>query len=198
MVGSNEHEQNTDKHVYQNVISIVNALVRLRRDLVLPTLPHLGVTLRRLLSFLRTLPPQLGKKQSRLVASTLPSWINPNDPLGAEDSKAFARLLTTLTTKTIIRTYGTPSELQKAESLARPFSKHASVVLMAYIDALNDPLCILPSETRRELQPGLFAICEIMGEQNRDAMMVTLDSGGRTIMKGLWREYEKQRYTGKG
>lgn len=131
------------------------------------------------------------------MAGTLPCWINPAHPLGVEESKAAARLLTTLTTKTVIRTHGT-SELQKAESLARPFSKHASAVLIAYIDASNDPLCILPSEIRRELQPGLFALCEMMGEQNRDAMMVTVDSGGKTIMKTLWREYEKQRYTGKG
>ncbi|KAI6109440.1 hypothetical protein EDD16DRAFT_1614053, partial [Pisolithus croceorrhizus] len=63
----------------------------------------------------------------------------------------------------------------------------------------NDSLCILTPETPRELEPRLFLLGELLGEYNRDALMVSaLDSGGKTIMKLLWREYEKQRYVGKG
>lgn len=29
-------------------------------------------------------------------------------------------------------------------------------------------------------------------------MVSALDSGGKMVLKGLWREYEKQRYVGKG
>ena len=83
--------------------------------------------------------------------------------------------------------------------MARPFSKHAAYVLQAYIEALNDPLCIIPMAVRKELEPGLFALCDMMGEYNRDALMVaSLDAGGKTVLKSLWREYEKQRYVGKG
>ncbi|KAI6138800.1 hypothetical protein BKA82DRAFT_4231072 [Pisolithus tinctorius] len=55
---------------------------------------------------------------------------------------------------------------------------------------MNDPLYILTLDVRRELEPGLFSLCEMLGEYNRDVLM--------TLMKSLWREYEKQRYVGKG
>ncbi|KAI6141681.1 hypothetical protein BKA82DRAFT_4201189 [Pisolithus tinctorius] len=58
---------------------------------------------------------------------------------------------------------------------------------------MNDPLCLLTPEIRRELEHGLFSLCEMLSEHNRDALMVSaLDSGGMTLMKSFWREYEKQ------
>jgi hypothetical protein len=39
----------------------------------------------------------------------------------------------------------------------------------------------------------------MLNEHTRDALMVSaLDASGKAAMKNLWREYEKQRYTGKG
>jgi len=197
LASSSDHNT-TEPSTFQEIVSIISALIRLRRDLVLPTLPHLGMMLRRLITCLKALPPYISGRQCRMFSDTLPRWINPSTPLTAKESQALARLLTTLTTKTIIRIHGSTSEIQKAESLSRPFSKHASMVLGAYIEALNDPLCILGVDVRRELEPGLFALCDMMGEQNRDAMMVSLDSGGKTSMKAIWREYDKQRYVGRG
>ena len=104
-----------------------------------------------------------------------------------------------MTTKTIVRGQTSVADNNKAESLARPFSKHAAYVLQAYIEALNDPLCIIPSDTRKELEPGLFALCDMMGEHSRDALMVaSLDAGGKIVLKTIWREYEKQKYVGRG
>ena len=180
-------------------MNVLSALVRLRRDLILNTLPHLGFVLRQLISCLRSPRPQLGGKQRRLVMDTLPRWINGAHPLSSAESKALARLLTTLTTKTMVRTHGPAAEAQKPESLVRPFSKHAAYVLTAYVGAVNDPLCVISAAVRRELMPGLFALCDMLGEHNRDAMMVSaLDTGGKATMKALWKEYEKQRYVGKG
>ncbi len=196
LAGSTEHDSKTSASVYSKVVSIVSALIRMRRDLVSSTLPQLGIVIRRLILSLRHVRPHLGAKQRRMVTDSLPKWVNPDEPLSAEESKAVARLVTTLVTKTIVRTH---SDTQKAESLARPFSKHAAYVLSAYIDALSDPLCFLPAVIRKELEPGLFALCDMMGEHNRDAMMAgTLDAGGKVVMKSLWREYEKQRYVGRG
>ncbi|KAI0359178.1 hypothetical protein OH77DRAFT_1473878 [Trametes cingulata] len=193
------HEQSTDAAMFHGVVNILSVLVRLRRDLVLNTLPHLGFLLRQLVFCLRSLRPQLGGKQSRLVMDTLPRWIAPSQPLSSQESKALARLLTTLTTKTMIRVHGAAAETQKPESLVRPFSKHAAYVLTAYVEAVNDPLCFVSAAVRKELQPGLFALCDMLGEHNRDAMMVSaLDTGGKATMKALWKEYEKQRYVGKG
>jgi len=156
--------------------------------------------LRQLIMVMRQLRPQLGAKQSKLVTDTLPVWVNAVDPLAAEEGRALARLLTTLTSKSIVRTHQPSSaDSQKAESLAKPFSKHAAFVLKAYVDAMNDPLCVMPLDIRKELRPGLFSLCDMISEHSRDALMVSaLDAGGKATMKALWKEYEKQRYVGKG
>lgn len=196
---SENHNEETSSQVFHDVVAIISALVRLRRDLVSLTLPHLAMILRQLVTLTRRSRPQLGAKQSALVAHTFPPWINVKQPLAPEEGKALARLLEALAIKTVVRTNAPSAELAKAESLARPFAKHAAYVLQAYIDAMNDPLCILPSEMRKELRPGLFALCGLLHEHNRDAMMTSsLDSSGKTAMKSLWGEYEKQHYVGKG
>lgn len=83
--------------------------------------------------------------------------------------------------------------------MAKPFSKHAAYVLKAYIEAMNDPLCVLPLNLRQSLQPGLFSLCDMISDHSRDAVMVSApDAGGKVVMKALWKEYEKQKYVGKG
>ena len=131
--------------------------------------------------------------------STQPQWICSSQSLGVDEARALSRVLESLTTKTIARVHGTQSETQKAESLATPFAKHAPYVLKAYIEAMNDPLCVLSLEVRKELHSGLYALCSLIGEHNRDALTVSsLDAGGKTTIKALRKEYEKQRYVGKG
>ncbi|KAF7339844.1 Urb2 domain-containing protein [Mycena venus] len=195
---SRTHDETTSTAVSHEITTIVGALIRLRRDLVALTLPNLGLVLQQLIATIRRPRPQLGAKQTAMVTDTLPRWVNSVYPVGLEEAKALARLLETLITKTTIRSHSS-TDGQRAESLARPFSKHAAYVIKAYIDAMNDPLCILPAELRKELRPGLFALCSMLNDHNRDAMMVSaLDAGGKTIMKSLWAEYEKQKYVGKG
>jgi hypothetical protein len=132
-----------------------------------------------------------------MVMGTQPRWISAKQPLGSEESRMLSRLLEMLNVKTIIRSH-TTHETQKAESLGKPFSKHAAYVLAAYIEALNEPLCVLSMDVRRELEPGLFALCGLMGEHARDALVVSLDASGKATLKLIWKEYEKQRYVGKG
>ncbi|THH21561.1 hypothetical protein EW146_g35 [Bondarzewia mesenterica] len=199
--GSESHDAETDSNTFHEITSIVGALVRLRRDLVLNTLPHLCIVLCLLIRCLRSPRPHLGAKQHKLIADTLPQWINPSHPLGADTSKALARLLTTLVTKSLVRAYthGSATDAPKHESLARPLTKHVAYVIQAYVDALNEPLCVMPTDVRRELQPGLFILCGMLSEPGRDALMMSaLDAGGKTVMKQLWKEYEKQKYVGKG
>ena len=192
------HDPDTEVDIFHKTIAISSSLIRLRRDLVTSTLPHLGMVLRQLLLSTRSCRPNLGAKQKTLVMNTQPRWISASHPLGAEEGKALGRLLESLNTKTTVRILSS-SDTQKAESLAKPFSKHAAYVLQAYIEAMNDSLCILSLEVRKELEPGLFALCAMMNEHGRDALMVSaLDVGGKATLKGLWKEYEKQRYVGKG
>lgn len=131
--------------------------------------------------------------------STQPKWINASQSLGIPEARALSRVLETLTTKTITRVHAATTDSQKAESLATPFAKHAAYVLKAYIEAMNDPLCVLGLDVRKELYPGLYALCSMIGEHSRDALMVSaLDAGGKATLKALWKEYEKQRYVGRG
>ncbi|KAK7058266.1 hypothetical protein VNI00_001897 [Paramarasmius palmivorus] len=189
----------TNIEILGAITSIATSLIRLRRDLVTLTLPHLVAVLRLLIMSVRSPRPNLGAKQTGIVSDSLPTWINVRQPLGPEEAKSVARLLESLTTKTLVKVHGSSMENQKAESLAKPFSKHAAYVVKAYIEAVNDPLCILPSAVKKALQPGLYSLCGMISEYNRDALMVSLhDSADKAVFKDLWKEYEKQRYVGKG
>ena len=197
---SSTHDHETSLETFHAIVATVNALVRLRRDLVVHSLPHLTHILRRLISCFGIPRAQLGGKQTKQVTDNHPLWIAaPQHPLGVQEARALARLLTMLTTKTIPILGAHGSKAGRAESLAKPFAKHVMHVLKAYVDIMNDPLCAVPLEMRRELQPGLFSLCDILDRHDRDAMMVSmLDAGGKLTMKALWQEYEKQRYVGKG
>ncbi|KAG7099460.1 hypothetical protein E1B28_001310 [Marasmius oreades] len=196
---SDKHDPGTSIEIFTAICSICNALIRLRRDLVVFSLPHLTAVLQLLVMTMRTPRPNLGGKQTEVVSNTLPMWMNVRQPPGPEEAKSLARLLVSLSTKTAVKYYGSSTEYQKAESLAQPFSKHAAYVLKAYIQASNDPLCVIPSVIRRALTPGLYSLCNMMNEFNRDALMASItDVGEKAILKALWKEYEKQRYVGKG
>ncbi|KAH8835374.1 Urb2/Npa2 family-domain-containing protein [Flagelloscypha sp. PMI_526] len=195
---STEHDEATSTETFSTIIMILSTLVRLRRDILTSALPHFASVLRLLLQALRQPRSQLGLKQSTMVMNQLPRWIACGQPLGLCAAQDLARLLEAITTKTVMRRQ-VPSEDAKAESLARPFSKHASTILKAYVDIVNDTLCVIPLDVRRALQPGLFALCGMTGYHNRDALMVSsLDTGGMAVLKSLWAEFEKQRYVGRG
>ncbi|KAF8350279.1 hypothetical protein F5887DRAFT_944597 [Amanita rubescens] len=184
LAASHLHDRETSTVIFHRIVSIMGALVRLRRDLVAWTLPHLGMMLRQLMLCMRACRPMLGAKQTAMVMDTQPQWISSKHAFGVDEARALSRLLEALGTKTVMRTY-TQSDTQKAESLAVPFSNHAIYVVKAYIECMNDPLCVLSAE--------------IVSEHGRDAVMVSaLDAGGKTLMKALWREYEKQKYVGRG
>jgi len=197
--GSRAHDPHTTSDIFIAITTIIGAIIRLRRDLVVLTLPHLGTVLRQLLGCVRRLRPYLGTKQSALVMDTLPRWLTATDPMGVEAAKALSRVLEALATKTIIRNNATYSDTQKAESLAKPFSKHAASVAKAYVEATSHPLCLIPHDVRKELQSGLYTLCSMVSDHGRDALMVSIqDAGGKSTLKTLWKGYEKQRYVGKG
>ena len=199
LYGSEDHSTSTSADIFQEIVSITGALVRHRRDLVLPALPHLSMVLQRLVTMIRAIRPGLGAKQARTITNTFPFWVNSGQPLGIPEVKILSRLLVSLTTKTTVRPVGSAQENQKMESLARPFGKHASYVLVAYVQAMNDPLCVVYAATRKELYPGLFALCDMLSDHDREAMVLSaLDGGGKATMKALWNDYKKQKYVGQG
>jgi hypothetical protein len=203
---ASEHTEHTYPLLYLQIVNVASALVRNRRDLVAASFPHLALILCRLISALKSPRPNLGRKQGDMVTSSLPRWVACTEPLGEVEAKALARLLTALTTKTTLRSrFGGPATLAggrgleaEAQSLAKPFSKHAPSVLLEYIRAVNDPLCLVARGVRDELAPGLYALCGMMGEKGRDSITPVLDNGGKMILTTMWAAYQKQRYVGQG
>ncbi|KAF9647481.1 hypothetical protein BDM02DRAFT_3187912 [Thelephora ganbajun] len=197
--GSENHDSSTSTDIFREIAGITSALVRHRRDLVLPALPLLSAVLQRLVTLIRATRPGLGAKQTRTVTNNFPFWVNSKQPLGVSEVEILSRLLVSLTTKTTVRLVGPAQENQKMESLTRPFGKYASYVLVAYVQAVNDPLCIVYAATRKEVYPGLFALCDMLSGHDREAMMLSaLDEGGKATMKTLWNDYKKQKYVGQG
>ncbi|KAF5382976.1 hypothetical protein D9757_006310 [Collybiopsis confluens] len=198
--GSEVHDATTSFETFHCIVSTTTALVRLRRDLVLLSLPHLSIVLRRLIQLMQWPRPNLGPRQSAIVSRGFPRWINTREPLGMEESQSLSRLFESLATKTLVKKLATSTAVAlKAESLVKPFSKYAAVVIKVYVETFNDPLCALPAPVRKELLPGLYALCGMMNDFNRDSVMaLTADAGEKVVLKGLWREYEKQKYVGKG
>ncbi|KAH0838582.1 hypothetical protein J3R83DRAFT_6903 [Lanmaoa asiatica] len=196
--GSSGHDATTAFPIFHHIVTIIGALIRLRRDLVPCPSPADDAQPGRYVPSSaqnRAKSSQTRSRRGYLLPSLYPRTKRARSLVSSPRSPP----------KTIPRTHAyahpstTSTESHKAESLAKPFAKHASYVLVAYVDAFNDSLCIINAETRRDLEPGLFALCEMVGEHSRDALMVSaLDSGGKTILKSLWKEYEKQRYVGKG
>lgn len=196
--GSHEHDTHTSYSTFNTIVSTLDNLVRLRHDLLNSFFPHISKILCRLILLLRISRPQLGTKQYRLIASEYPRWINPLDSCSTPEATTLARLLTTFTTKTSVRSRGN-DETPSATSLARSFARHAPYVLLAYLQAVSDPLVFLPAQARKGLQPGLFALCAMTGEHGRDTLMVqNLTAEQQILLKTLWGDYAKQRYTGKG
>lgn len=192
--------------MYLQIANVASALVRNRRDLVAASFPHLALILCRLISTLKSPRSNLGRKQGDMVAGSLPRWVAAAGPLGEVEAKALARLLTAITTKTTLRSRfggfaasaGGRGLEAEAQSLAKGFSKHAPSVLLEYIRTVNDPLCSVSRGIRDELAPGLYALCEMMGEKGRDGITPVLDNGGKMILMTLWAAYQKQRYVGQG
>ncbi|KIY51396.1 hypothetical protein FISHEDRAFT_37436 [Fistulina hepatica ATCC 64428] len=200
---TSSHDTSTSPAFFHGIVGIVGALIRLRRDLLISTLPHVSMILCFLVSALRSSRTVLGPKQARLVGDTLPQWVDVQQPLGADEARALARLLESLRMKTAVRTHAAAAATgeisQRLESLAKPFSRHAAPILMAYAEALNEPLCVLATDVRKELLPGLYALCDMLNDHSRDAMMVSIpDAGGKAAIKSLWKDYQRQKYVGKG
>lgn len=188
--------------LWNAMLSILGSLMRLRQDLVLGFLPQLGSLLSRLTTLFRRLRSTSGSAK-RQLRRDLPAWLDPVlvSPLDADhDARALSRLLSTLVVKNVSLKHRSASTAEgggKAESLARPFSKHATYILVAYLRSLTASNTTVPAEVRQELEVGMMTVCGIVGHHQRDAAMVgLLDSAGKVLMKRIWGEYEKQRYKG--
>lgn len=184
--------------IFLDIVASLTIIVRQRRDLLTGRLPQLAQLSGRLVQLLSVSRQQLGKAQLASLQAQQPVWA-PVDSEGLDDrhARALSRLLTSISAKTVaLSVSGKASD--KIDSLAKPFGRHAIHVLIAYVRALiANPLLFIPASAQRSLEPGLFALCEIISSYDRDAALVgLLDEAGQTLMKRIWSQWEAQRYKG--
>ncbi|WFD19545.1 hypothetical protein MCAP1_001777 [Malassezia caprae] len=188
--------------IFQSVCATLRALVRQRKDLVRPCLPHLTDLIARLClllsSFVRA---HTGEAIVREMAAALPAWLDmAAAPLTSAEARALARLLTELGAKTsAVAPAAKRARLSHAttESLRKPLSKYAVYMLLAYVRSITMPHTTIAAALRTELQPGLFVLCDVCGEHERDAALKhALDASGQVVFQALWADWERQRYKG--
>ncbi|WFD23158.1 hypothetical protein MEQU1_001844 [Malassezia equina] len=188
--------------IFQSVCATLRALIRQRKDLVRPYLPHLTDLIARLYlllsSFVRA---HTGETIKQEMATALPAWMDmAAAPLTSTDARALARLLTELGAKTsAVAPAAKRARLSHGttESLRKPLSKYAVYMLLAYVRCVTMPHTTIAATLRTELQPGLFVLCDVCGEHERDAALKhALDASGQVIFQALWADWERQRYKG--
>ncbi|KAI3625576.1 hypothetical protein CBS9595_000937 [Malassezia furfur] len=194
--------------LFSGIVSTLHAIIRLRKDLLGAFLPQLTEVLCLLLPLLQSLQrSNVGRTQLHRLAAATPIWLDvASHPLGAGEARALSRLYAEVPAKstsiaTIVahkrRRVSTDEHTGTTESLARSMSKHAVYILVAYVRCVTQSGTTLATPVRQELQPGLYALCDLVSKYERDAVLKgMLDASGQIIFKALWSEWERQRYKG--
>lgn len=197
----------SDPEIFDSILAVINDLVRHRRDLVVEQLQLLVATLA------SAFPLLLAERRTQraMLASTRPSWIK--DPLGVDAARGLSRVFVTLTSRTAIRSQTKDS--RPVGTMVGELSKHAPVLLIAYVRAVSHPRGMMPMDVRNALEPGLLALCEAItaggkaqygmkgGEGVGDAFGLgegEPESKERevSVWGELWRKWQSKRYTGQG
>jgi len=87
---------------------------------------------------------------------------------------------------------------ERSTSLATAFSKHAPFVLASYVRTIMDTSqgATLSQPVRKALEEGLFELCRMVNEHERDMVYQMLGDDERGVFREFWKRYDKQRYTG--
>ena len=102
---------------------------------------------------------------------------------------------------------------EEQQRLEAPLAKHAPSILVAYVRAASDPLASLSIDVRRQLEPGVFALCDVMTSRGRaegrgsEGKGIGLPFGlgegdtgeaEKELWADMWRSWSKKRYLGLG
>lgn len=188
--------------IFGGICAVLRSLIRHRKDIVKPCLPHLTEVLSQqwhLLSHVSR--AHTGMAIERQVHASMPCWLDVAvSPLGLDAAQAFRRVLSELAGKTSVIHVSKkvkPNTPNTTETLAKPMKKHAVYVLVAYARCVTMPHTTIPPNLRQELLPGLFALCDICGDFERDtALKSMLDASAQLVFKDIWRQWDGQRYKG--
>ncbi|WFC97850.1 hypothetical protein MYAM1_000570 [Malassezia yamatoensis] len=204
-----QHRQRQDAStIFLGIVSTLRAVIRLRKDILGNYLSQLTAVLCQLIPLLESLTrSNIGTSQLRKLAEATPTWLNiVEHPLGATEAQGLSRVYSEISTKstslsTLVAHKRKRTESNDhrntSESLAHSMSKHVVYILMAYVRTVSQGTTTLAPPVRQELQAGLFALCDLVGHYERDAVMKgMLDASSQMNFKSLWSEWERQRYKG--
>lgn len=198
--------QPVDEHdasaIFGGICGVLRSLIRHRKDLIKPCLPHLTEILSqqwRLLSHVSS--AHTGMAIERQIHASMPCWLNMVvSPLGLDAAQALRRVLSELAGKTSVihvSKKAKPHTPNMNETLAKSMTKHAVYILVAYARCVTMPHTTIAPNLRQEILPGLFALCDICGDFERDAALKSmLDASAQLVFKDIWRQWDAQRYKG--
>lgn len=197
-----QHVEHGEPSIFQTLCRIILPICRSYRHVIIKSLPLVTRMLQLMLRCLAAPRQDIQIPADSLVEH--PIWLNPlhvQSLLGSVEAEMVARILTTLCWKTPITS---KSSHEASVSLIKPFSKHAPSVLGEFIRIETDRLLrisIEGHEHRRNmldvLGPGIWALCEVIGQHERDALIVTLNSAGKALLQSVWSDWSKYgKYTG--
>lgn len=189
--------------ILPKALSPLLTLVRRRADLVIQDIPPLVGLLSSCIAILQRARTTSSAAQKK-AASRRPWWLStePSPDPAAEHAALIARILVSLCS----------AKTEDGQKLAGPLAKHASAVLVAYARAASDPWAGLSPAVRKEIEPGLFALCEVVTAGGRadgrgregegvGAAFGLGDAHGdaeREVWADVWRAWGKKRYVGRG
>ena len=137
----------------------------------------------------------------RQIHASMPCWLNMVvSPLGLDAAQALRRVLSELAGKTSVihvSKKAKPHTPNMNETLAKSMTKHTVYILVAYARCVTMPHTTIAPNLRQEILPGLFALCDICGDFERDAALKSmLDASAQLVFKDIWRQWDAQRYKG--
>ncbi|OZJ04463.1 hypothetical protein BZG36_02806 [Bifiguratus adelaidae] len=193
--------------------NIFNAIYRLlfnisnyHRAILLECLPLFVSILQRLFHCFKSIHPNLAQTKAKNTktknthAHVEVFFALFDVPLSVPCAHHFARLLVSLSQKPISAyTNDATTAHLIATSSFKAFSKHALYLLAEYFSIQIHPIATISQpDLKAALQPGLYALLDLCGEHEREALMANLDSAGKVLFRNLYSDYLKHhKYTGR-
>lgn len=188
-------------------LSPLLTLIRHRPDLCVSNLPAIVGALAASIPLLQRARTSSSAAQKK-AASRRAWWLmtEPNIDPAPQHAALISRILVSLCTAKVAATEG------EGQKLAGPLAKHAPAILVSYARAASDPWAGLSPAVRKELEPGLFALCEVVTAggradgRGREGEGVGAPFGlgdvhgdaEREVWADVWRAWGKKRYVGRG
>ncbi|KAL7420823.1 hypothetical protein Q5752_004776 [Cryptotrichosporon argae] len=209
--------------ILTKLLTLVLSVARHRADLVLDRLAPVVGVVAACFATLQRPRTQLGRAARTKALARLPAWVDLAEP--EAHAHLLSRLLVGLCSARAPAGSagagagaGAGAEPDSASASARralagPLAKHAPALLIAYARAAADPHAGLAPAVRRALEPGLFAVCEVVTAGGRAASRGREGEGvGRAwglgegpggdaeneVWAALWIAWARARYAGRG